>query len=290
MFEPIGVPAALGSGVFMGWLITVALTATYGSDLSGQSSLADHVTSTPIARAGLPFVANTCDSAPREATASDGITFSGYDWIVRPSGMGGPGPNQWDERNVWVDDRGELHLKLAARDGKWYCSEIHTRKPLGFGRYQFWVVGRLDELDPNVVFGLFNYPTRDVGPDGTHEIDIEFAQWGKKSAAAGNYTVWPARKGLKQTSNVFAFILNGDYSTHRFVWSSTSVDFQSLHGHEDDDHNQYSRWQFKPSDPVSSISQKPMPLHINLWCFKGRPPTDGKPVELVVRSFTFTPE
>jgi hypothetical protein len=32
-----------------------------------------------------------------------------------------------------------------------------------------------------------------------------------------------------------------------------------------------------------------MPVHLNLWCFKGRPPTDAKPVEIVVESFTFTP-
>lgn len=218
------------------------------------------------------------------------ISFSGIDWNVRRSGSGGPGPNRWDERNVWVDERGELHLKLEERDGNWYCSELQTQKPLGFGRYQFWIVGRLDDLDPNVVFGLFNYPTRDVGPDGTHEIDIEFARWGRKSTPIGNFTVWPTRKGLKQTSHSFAFTLNGDQSTHRFVWSSTGVSFQSLHGHVDDDQNEYSSWKFAPTEPADAIAQKEMPLHINLWCFKGRPPTDGKPVELIVRAFKFSPE
>jgi hypothetical protein len=37
----------------------------------------------------------------------------------------------------------------------------------------FQTNGRLDLLDDNVVLGLFNYPTEDVGPDGTHELDIE---------------------------------------------------------------------------------------------------------------------
>ena len=40
------------------------------------------------------------------------------------------------------------------------------------------VNGRLDQLDDNVTLGLFSYPTGDVGPDGTHEIDLEFARWG----------------------------------------------------------------------------------------------------------------
>ena len=39
------------------------------------------------------------------------------------------------------------------------------------------------------------YPTPDVGPDGTHEIDIEFAKWGVPDAKIGNYTVWPVKRG-----------------------------------------------------------------------------------------------
>ena len=31
------------------------------------------------------------------------VQFAGYDWTVK-SGTGGPGPNVWDERNVWVDE------------------------------------------------------------------------------------------------------------------------------------------------------------------------------------------
>jgi len=114
------------------------------------------------------------------------IIFSGYEWTVKSGTHQGPGPNDWDERNVWVDQSGYLHLKLTKHGDRWYCAEVLTKDRLGFGRYQFWVVGRLDRLDPTVVFGLFNYPMSDVGPDGTNEIDIEFAQWGKPKALMGN--------------------------------------------------------------------------------------------------------
>jgi len=30
-------------------------------------------------------------------------------------------------------------------------------------------------------------------------------------------------------------------------------------------------------------------LRINLWLFRGAPPTDGKTVEVIVKRFTFTP-
>src|SRR6267143_3612108 len=82
------------------------------------------------------------------------IEFSGYQWEVRPSGDGGPGPNHWDENNVSLDSHGYLHMKLTERDGEWYCSEVYLPQKLGFGLYQFSVIGRVDTLDPNVVLGL----------------------------------------------------------------------------------------------------------------------------------------
>jgi hypothetical protein len=37
------------------------------------------------------------------------------------------------------------------------------------------------------------------------------------------------------------------------------------------------------------IPQKPVPLHLNLWLFQGKPPTDGKEVEVILKSATYTP-
>lgn len=218
------------------------------------------------------------------------IRFAGYEWIVRPSGKGGPGPNQWDENNVWVDESGYLHLKLAPHEGQWRCAEVYTKERLGFGRYQFWLTGRLDQLDPNVVLGLFNYPTRDVGADGTHEIDIEFAQWGRKAGPVGNYTVWPATNAVKQRTQAFLVTFTGNNTTHRFVWQPTQVSFQSLAGHRNDNAEALAHWEYAPPDPASGISRKPMPVHINLWCFQGHPPDNGQSVEMVVRAFQFSPK
>jgi hypothetical protein len=178
------------------------------------------------------------------------IRFSGYDWTIKSGINKAPGPNNWDENNVLVDERGDLHLRLTQRDGQWYCSQVSLNDRLGFGRYQFWVIGRVDDFDPNVVFGLFNYPTSDLGPDGTHEIDIEFAKWGHTTAPIGNYTVWPATKSLKPAFKRFAVDLKGDYTTHRFIWNSTSVSFQSLNGHHDDNTGQFEQWMYQPTDPA----------------------------------------
>jgi hypothetical protein len=217
------------------------------------------------------------------------LTFSGYDWAVRGFGTGGPGPNHWDETNAWVDERGFLHLRIAPRDSAWYCSEVTMTQRLGFGRYQFWIEGRVDQLDLNVVLGLFNYPTRDVGRGGTNELDIEFARWGLRKAPIGNYTVWPVEREAKQTSYTFAPDFGGDLSTQRFTWSPTSVFFQSLRGLREDDAEEVASWRFQPEDAPRRVAQQPMPVHLNLWLFDGQPPSDGKPVEIVVRAFSFTP-
>ena len=217
------------------------------------------------------------------------MEFGGYEWSVR-SGRGGPGPNQWEEKNVWLDAAGAMHLKISLRDGKWSCAEVTLRKRLGFGRYQFQTTGPIDRLDDNVVLGLFNYPTGDVGSDATHEIDIEFARWGAARNPIGNYTVWPVEKGLKQQSKSFPFRLTTDRSTHRFDWNRTRILFNSFQGHRDDDAEEFCRWSYAPDDAARWISQHPMPVHLNLWLFQGLPPKDGKEVEVVVNAFKFTPE
>jgi hypothetical protein len=98
------------------------------------------------------------------------IRFSGYDWTVKSGDKKPPDSNNWDENNVSADERGDLHLRLTQRDGQWYSPQVSLNDRLGFGRYQFRVIGRMDEFDPNVVLGLFNYPTSDVGVDGTNEL------------------------------------------------------------------------------------------------------------------------
>jgi hypothetical protein len=217
------------------------------------------------------------------------IEFGGYTWVVR-SGRGGPGPNAWDENNVWLDTSTNLHLKISQRDGKWSCAEVTMRRRLGFGQYQFRVTGRLDRFDDNVVLGLFNYPTRDVGPDGTHEIDIEFARWGNARNAMGNYTVWPVVKSLKQVSRSFPITLTGDETTHRFIWSRDELKFRSSQGHRGDDREEISTWVYSPKEASQHISQQPMPVHINLWLFKGLAPKNGQEVEVIIHDFRFTPE
>ena len=243
----------------------------------------------PGATAANPPVAT--EPRPTPSRGERIIEFSGYEWTVRDHGsdLSGPVPNLWDASNVWLDENGKLHLRITQAADGWHSAEVTMTQPLGFGRYQFQIDAPIDQLDPNVVLGLFNYPTEEIGPDGTNEIDIEFAHWGDPVAPIGNFTIWPAQAGIEPSSHTFEFQLNGTYTTQRFIWESQQILFQSLHGHTDNNENEFANFLYQPEDPLSLIGQQPEPVHINLWLFKGRAPTDGNEVEVIIHSFTFSP-
>lgn len=218
------------------------------------------------------------------------IRFSGYNWHVKTGNGLGPGPCNWSDSNAWVDSVGYLHLKLTHREGTWRCAEVKTVRSFGLGSYQFQVIGEIDKLDRNVVFGMFSYPTPDVGEDGTHEIDIEIARWGTRDPASSNlnFNVWPTSPDVAPSPRATFFSLNGTHTTHRFARSRTSVLFQSLHGHRNDDRYRIERWNFAPPrNAASLISRRAMPVHLNLWLFHGQAPSDGREVEIVVKKFTY---
>ena len=60
-------------------------------------------------------------------------------------------------------------------------------------------------------------------------------------------------------------------------------------GHREDDGEELTRWLYRPKEPTRSLSQQAMPVHINLWLFKGLPPKNSQEVEVIFRAFKFAP-
>ncbi|MDR3689737.1 MAG: hypothetical protein P4L46_10195 [Fimbriimonas sp.] len=211
------------------------------------------------------------------------IKWQGYTWNVRSAHAEGPGPNDWAPSNVWLDSKGDLHMKIDKVDGKWCCAEIWTDHPLGFGTYQCQVEGAIDKFDPNIVFSMFSY----AGPDGTKEIDIEYARWGNPKFYNGSWTVYPNDSQGKKGTLGFDFHLHSRQSTSRFKWGSNGIDYWLQEGWKpvDSTADVLKDWRYHPADASHAITQNPIPLHFNLWLFEGKPPADGKPVEVVVHSF-----
>jgi len=216
------------------------------------------------------------------------LTFSNLKWEVR-DGYGGPGPNLWSHNNAWVDENGWLHLSITKVNKKWYCADVVTTANLGFGKYWFYVVGRVDKLDPHVVLGLFNYPPKNIGPDGTNEIDIEFSKWGSGSKTDHNisYTVWPNQLSLNNTSLIYTLNLTNNLSTHGFSWKKDKIYYQSGLGHDSNYLSPIMNWLFMPADFDNRIPQSPMPIHITLSLVKGEAPVNGKAVEIIIKQFCY---
>jgi hypothetical protein len=214
------------------------------------------------------------------------IRFSNRLWRVRSTGFGGPGPNQFDERNVRLLANGDVRLELVPREGVWCSGELSTVERLGFGTYQLWLIGRPDRFDPQIVFGFFSYPPSDVGPDGTHEIDIELARWGRKDAPLGNYTIYPTQAKKPSTSHSFPLVLQSDKSTYRFIRTPDKLVLSCYQGHRalGDEKGLIDRWEF-----TGDLSRAPMPLHINFWLFQGKPAEGAQPQALLLRRFIFEP-
>jgi hypothetical protein len=189
---------------------------------------------------------------------------------------------------VWIDGNNKLHLKLSRSPstGGWTCAELYTNVKFSFGTFRWFVEGALDKFDTNVVLGLFTYG----GIDGTNEIDIEVAKWGRTEQEANNffYTIYPHTLGVaKPVSSGTRLSLSGTYTTHQFIWSHNNVALQSQHGFmTSPNQNVFFSYQ-TPTNFTSAMPYITAPLHMNLWAFQGKPPTDGQEVEIIIHDFKF---
>ncbi|XP_074600596.1 uncharacterized protein LOC141854710 [Brevipalpus obovatus] len=204
------------------------------------------------------------------------ITFSGYDWIVK-IGYRMPGPNHFADIPFVYD--GKLFL-IASRsnNGSWITSEVFSTRKFGYGTYRFNVSSELGNLHPNVVLGLFTW---DWGSDYAHrEIDVEFAKWGQKGISTNaQYVVQPHQR--KSNLKRFYRKVGLRPTIEQFTWSPEKISFASLH-----DDRIISSWVYKgPNVPKKGNES----VHMNVWLWKGRGPSDNKPIVIVINSFEFIP-
>ena len=212
------------------------------------------------------------------AAAPRTIDFSGATWIVKaPGSKIGPGPNYFSDSssNVWVDTRGRLHLRISKSRGKWWSAEVIGSRSLGHGTYTWTLDSRVDAINPNAVLGLFTWSN--TPGFANREIDVEFSRWGNPlTATNAQFVVHPsdAAGHLQPFAQPSAAV-----SAHGFTWAPGSVAFTSSTG-------SVPSWSYLALDVPPAGDETP---RMNLWLVGGAAPTDGRPVEVVVRSFTFTP-
>ncbi len=231
------------------------------------------------------LVLATLAAAPASAAGKPGypttVFWGGATWQVKTSRSAvGPGPNVFAASNVWVDaSTGDLHLGIARTgSGTWACSEVIGPTSHGYGTYTFVLDSRVDSLDPNVVLGLFTWSDR--APYAHREIDIELARWGTGlDPTNGQYVVQPA----STANHLFRFAQGPSTpSIEQFTWRAGSVSWRTL----DASGTTAASYSYSGRDvPVPGDER----VHLNLWLYNGAAPANGAPVDVLVRSFTFTP-
>jgi hypothetical protein len=222
------------------------------------------------------------------------IEFAGREWEVKASVPGvqiDPGPGVFLTNNVWIDRSGRLHLKIRREreDGttKWSCAEVICGDELSYGVYRFYLDSPVDDFDPSIVFSPFVYS--DYPDYAFRETDIEFTTWN------GSVTDGNAQYAIQQWKHpviVERFTCPPDVtnSVHSFVWSPRRIDFKSLKGHDPDSKDSDDliyAWTYKTSRRIPP--EGPVRPRINLYLSAGQPPTDGRPVEIIVSKFEYLP-
>jgi hypothetical protein len=216
------------------------------------------------------------------------ISFAGQDWFVKAAEWpADPGPCYYSDRpeDVWVDAAGHLHLKIANHSGRWYCTEVFTTQPSGYGDYIYRLASPVDLLDQNAVLGLFTWDDTDSAY-AHREIDIEMSRWGLAAGPNAQYVVSPWNSvGHRYQFNL---ALPEAESVHAFTWRADSVAFGSYRGNQWPPalDSELQTWTYTGADlpPAGQGNAR-----INLWLFNGAAPSDGQEIEVIVTAFNFVP-
>jgi hypothetical protein len=261
-------------------MITALLVSTNYSEacVQGPATLPTNVTAQAIASA----------TVVRYDPSIRRVNFSGYDWWLKAgAGPIGPGPNYFSDstNNVWLDAQGQLHLRITNRSNQWQCVEAITSRTFGYGSYRFELNSSANDLDRNVVLGLFTWSD---DPAYAHrEIDVECSRWGNASDFNNaQYVVQP----FDTPGHLVRFRVpaNQTNSTHLWIWETNRIRFQSQRGSYVPNPaapNVISNWNYTLAVPQSGDEN----VRINLWLVNGTPPTDNHEVEFIIKSFQFVP-
>ena len=213
----------------------------------------------------------------------DKVNWSGMTWAIKTSRSAvGPGPNLFDKANVSVDTQGNLRLRIAKNAaGQWTCAEVIGPTSHGYGTYTFDIASSVNAFDPNVVLGLFTWSDR--AQQAHREIDIEFAKWGNADDPTNAQFVVQPWDAL---NHMYRFVAPETTSTrHTFEWRAGQVTWNSYELSPTAAPVLRASYSYAGPDVPASRDER---VRLNLWLFQGEAPLDGNPVEVIVKSFSFT--
>jgi hypothetical protein len=225
------------------------------------------------------------------------IEFAGYTWRCKdgPSPMG-PGPNWFSQSpdNAWVDGEGRLHLRITYDGANWVCPEITLEDALGHGDYVFVTRGRVDQLDPNIILGMFLWEYQEsydgVGVTNVaNEFDIELSRWGDPNNTLNDQFV---AQPWNNPGNLSRYTLTlsspDDLTTHAFLWRDGQVVCRTWYADGAQPTPATLVHEFNYTGPDVPRDEAPR-VHFNFWLIYGLAPLDGQEHEVVIDDFRFVP-
>ncbi|MCP4835924.1 MAG: hypothetical protein GY895_14310 [Phycisphaera sp.] len=221
------------------------------------------------------------------------LDFAGRSWRVKNT-FQGPGPNQFSDSpdNARVLSDGSLFMGID-QAGPWRCAEITLEDYLGYGTYRFVTRGRVDQLDPNVVFGLFIweyvscYDSSVMWWNPPNEFDIEFSRWGDPDDVAAQFVAQP----YDWPGNIHRFDVPDDPAANRitseFRWEPEGMFCRAWLGGPESPGEIIGQWFYDgPHHPRPGRAR----VHVNLWLINGNAPQDGRPSSVILEDFIFIPQ
>ncbi|PPF18253.1 hypothetical protein C5B92_06985 [Rathayibacter sp. AY1A4] len=223
---------------------------------------------------------------------SQTIRWGGRTWLVRTGTALSPGPNDFGgtSRNVAVESDGRMRLSIAQVDGVWTSAEVQdTAGSLGYGRYR-WVYD-MDVLgmDWKPVLGLFVYDDDPAAAPHFREIDIETTKWNWVGEPSRQwYSVHPTVGILEPRTGPIEPRM-GEHTmspaspyTGEFIWQPGQVYFRTL------DANGVVLGEHTVTEGVQVPGTEN--VRMNLWLVNGDAPANGRPIDVYLHSFDFTPD
>jgi hypothetical protein len=255
-----------------------------------------------------------CEQSEPQFNARNGdiLTFAGREWEIKygPAIMG-PGANFFSDHpnDVFVDDKGYLHLSVVRRDNVWKCTEVISKDTMGYGTYIWTIQGNPVDIDRNIVLGLFTWDNNTFKEQANSEVDIEFAKWGfADTPYTLQYGVQPIAFGPYNSERVYKPLVNSSnwigVSTHAFTWTDTLITWASWRGDAYGTRPPDAEWSFDLSNPArvkfeNGLESDPIVIpapgnttnaRMNLWLLEGPGgPFNQMPHEIIIQDFKYHP-
>jgi hypothetical protein len=208
------------------WLATIHMGTEYAALLVGPGYHPAAILNALPTRGGNIAAVAIVKGTNIAPVANKIVHFSGYDWKARSIGSTRGGrPNKYDPANVWTDDKGALHLKIArGSGGDWTSAEVALTRSFGYGTYVF-VVRDSARLEPAAALSLYTWDESDASQNH-REVDVELSRWGIVANKNAQYVVQP----YYISENVARFTVPPGPVTHSFQWEAGRTLFRSVRG------------------------------------------------------------